>query len=409
MFRIRGKITINSVLNAVEFLLVCSFLFFTAFVRFVSNTPLTLLMCNISLVASGLCGIFLIIYDDSIAHVIYMFFLLFCWLMEMLLRREWGYSISFMMSTLSYLGIAYYLVRRKHNTDIIRGLYYLYIIYLLYRIVVLKVHHSIIMVDKTSHNYVSVTLMIFIGLIMLLDDKNNKIPRNIDIASYFVVCVLAYGRGGIVASALLLIGTFMLKMFDNKNIKEFLIKFIILSIAVACLGTTVISVVVDSGYFEKFQYAGIQSGERNNIWKLFFDTCTTSFHDFMLGGNPGIINIANKNHEGNLHNSFLQMYATMGFIFFIVNMILLISALISDFKRKKFWILLIMMTFLIRAFTDKMMFRGFCEVLYYYYLFDYMIRSSGSRKLKIQSGNEIDRSIEKYAKLSDYMIKKGSV
>lgn len=381
------KFSAKGVIRGSIFALICICLFVQGYVRFVSNMSLAMVLGNAALVVAGVLGVLLMLMDGELYSVGYVCFACVSWIIGYLMRPEWQYSVKFMLSSFSYMGVAYYLARRKQNAWMVKAIFYFFSLFLLYELLLLKVHYTRIMRDGTSHNYISIILLMYLGVIALIESKTNKSLSIPQALLFLMICVLAYGRGGILCGVLLFGGIFILRIKSDKNKKK---KFAVLTgmIVLGCIfGARFLSFLDKGKYFQKFQDKGMDSAGRFGIWKMFFHTCTESFTAFILGGNPGVITIANKNHEGNLHNSFLEMYAVMGLFFFCVNLILIALATVKNIKWKNKYVLVFIIPFFLRIATDKAMFRGGCEIVYYYFIFDYFIKTAGSARLKRQSGN----------------------
>lgn len=364
------------------YILVIIFLFFTGYVRLISNTSIGLLICNAALMCAGAVGILTMLKDVSYFPLLYFTMMMMSWGTNYLIRPVWRYSVIAIVSSVCYMGIAYFLLRNKCKSKMIHAMYYLFAAVVIVQIFVLKKPYRKIMVDGTSHNYVSVLLLFYIALTVMLDAKRDKKTSFIMICMYAFACLMAYGRGGILSAGLLIVGVGSFRWYEKRKelktiaITVLLVGFIILN------ANEIVNSLLSTGAFEKFQESGMNSGGRSIIWKQFLSTCTDNWYSFIFGGNPSVITMANKNGEGNLHNSFLQMYASFGLFFFLLNIFLIIAASVWNLYHHRNTMVIVAGVFFLRLFTDKGMFKGYGEIVMYYYIFDFMIQVSTQVRLK---------------------------
>ena len=73
------------------------------------------------------------------------------------------------------------------------------------------------------------------------------------------------------------------------------------------------------------------------------------------------------------------MWATMGLLFSVVNIVLFIKCIVNAAKNSQYYYLLIMVTFFVRAFFDKMMFRWYGEILMYYFILNMLVSKKNTK------------------------------
>src|SRR5699024_2598332 len=84
-----------------------------------------------------------------------------------------------------------------------------------------------------SRNYVSIILLIFVGLIYIAENQNKKKESNwIYIIIGFLLSIWAIGRSGILAFGLLILFTLVLEVLKSKNTKSKIRSFVLIIIAV---------------------------------------------------------------------------------------------------------------------------------------------------------------------------------
>ena len=247
-----------------------------------------------------------------------------------------------------------------HISRVIVCLTFIYIIYL----ISIGLSFKSILVSGSSYNYISILLLFALMLYYIaMLNKGKDISLTLSIV-YFLLCIWAYGRGGIVAAAFLNIALLLKKIIagDNKWKKRFyvLIAIIILIITFILIQNGEIFETI----FPKFYLKGTTDEQRLNIWRLFIQNNNKDFLSFLFGSDTSLIR-----SDHNLHNFALQAYATFGFIGFIVLIFLIIKSAIMMIKLEKYDHLILFVFLLIRASTDRVFFQGYCEIFLYYFLF----------------------------------------
>ena len=105
---------------------------------------------------------------------------------------------------------------------------------------------------------------------------------------------------------------------------------------------------------------------------------------FFIGGTPSFL------IDGNIHNSFLQMYAIFGLLFFVTNVVIIIKMFIRDIKCKDFQSLIISVTFFVRCMTDRVLFRGYGEIAYFFIIFDYLCNEKTPTMSKLAKSQRLE-------------------
>ena len=387
---INKRIVLNKqhIIRILVYVVLIFFFFINAGIRLISRNTITLTLWRTSMVLAGLIGLIQIIKRREYKIIGYVFFALISWIFTLLLRSEWHYSLVDFISSISLMGIAYLLVLEWDSIIVFRGLYYGVSVLILFRILVLNSSIRGFLLDGTSYNFISVITLFYLVVYIYVLDKHGEEPSYLDVFLFFVIGILAYGRAGILSAILVLGMTIIIKSYENR--KAFWVYLIIVGgmLLTFWKSEKIISYVLESSYFDKFRKLGLETG-RVGIWKAFFDSCFKSPVSFISGGNP-----LKAVFSANLHNSFLQMYTSLGLIFFIVTIILMIRTSAFLFKNGKRWILMGSFVMFVRMFTDKIMFNSYGEIVLFFFLFLAMQRKSGDgikirksvRSLHINSG-----------------------
>lgn len=298
------------------------------------------------------------------------FLILIFWLLCAIGQDTINYEPKYMVYTIGYIWLSMLLLKNEYS-------HWVTIIIFIFGSGVLlqKIHsgsfYSNELMLLTSRNYVSVLMLLLVLFYYVSCHDKGKTISIIPAIVFFIISVFAIGRGGILTSAFFLSGLAIYKLqsvVNCQNNKTY--KFLLKCIVILALLTIVIGIVngLYQGYFENiFARFYNQSGmdqARLVMWSNFLSNNMGSLREFLIGSNTGYIRL-----DGNLHNSFLQSYASFGLAGFLMFLFLIIRAFIMGYKRKDFFWLLLYTTLLLRATTDRVFFQGYCEIFLYYFIF----------------------------------------
>ena len=374
----------NDILDQFDRLVVYIFLMSTAYVRIIDNNSLVLAIGSAALLLSGTFNTIRMIARKEYSILLMMCLFAFWWLMEALGRPSWIYEFRFLVSTLCYLGIAYSILTNQRRTKPYYALYSVICVYIILKIIVFGVSYRTIMKEGSSYNYISIFVLFYLLLLNYIELQNGKELEYIPAGLFVVVSFISYGRGGIATAALYTALLLISKGITHKRKKRtFVIGTIIICSAIIG-GRIVVNKLINRGLLNKFFDYGMDSNGRIDIWTRFLNTCNTSIGDFLLGGDPRVLDYMNNN----MHNSFLQLYATFGFVLFFIVVFFLMMRIMQSVLNKEIWLLVIICTFISRAMLDKLMYRGYHEIIFYTFLFEGLLRYGLEfRKIKKKSEN----------------------
>lgn len=385
------KITLN--INAehiVSEILIFLFLFYTAYVRLIDNTLFGLNVCNFTLLLAGLLNYVKALLKKDFSVVLLALFTGISWIICCLLRTEWNYETISMINTIAYISVAYDFVVEEKSTLLYGFLYYFVALYTLYALVIKGVPIRGFLKDGTSYNYISIVVLFYLCLYTLVQIKNKKRITMTQAIIFLVIVIVSYGRGGIVTGLSYLMLTLFAKFKENdKKPTTYLVTLSAFAF-VLVMWNKLYSYVMSHGFFQKFQAMGLE-GERSSMWSMYAKTCFKSAKYFYVGGNPGIFSV-----EGNLHNSFLQLYASFGILYLLVLVYVYIQAFRQMYIEKEWQAFVVAITFSLRAATDKLMFRGYCEIIFYFLIFYFILRNKRLDEQEDEEEND-DGSIEEAA------------
>ena len=204
---------------------------------------------------------------------------------------------------------------------------------------------------KSSLNYVSVVLLIFLLPYYSTFKDNSERPSIIPAIVCVAICLICSGRGGIIMAFILLFGMSLNSIFvyKTKN-KLLLLAYLLPILAVAyVLGYT--------SYFDEYLYrftmedGGFQDMARLNIWEEYKSVISRS-SEYLLFGYPLEKSPVFKHYLLNLHNSYLMTHCYMGLLGFILFILYSIKAFMVVTHQKRYDLLTLMVAFYVRSFTD---------------------------------------------------------
>lgn len=336
-------------------------------ILFHSNLALTIAIVCLAIV--GLLGLYKIIEDKNKYCIAYVIFMLIMWgVVAFFKNGHQYYQAKDIINTLFFIGVSYLLLTTQKNYIPYRILYYFVSCFFLIEIVVLKKPIIGLLADGNTYNYISCYVIVFFVIYALVLLKAGKKPGIIDSVLLVGVVMVSFGRGGIISGVFYALGFAMLKLYEKRS-KPYTYVFIMSIVSVGTLFFhRLVSMVLSDERLAKFAQNGLDSSGRDYLWKTFLSRSGESVYSFFLGADPEQIR-----PDGNLHNSFLQMWASLGFVFFIVSVLLILICIVKCVQNREWYFLLLLGTFFLRAFTDKMMYRWYGEIIMYYCVLRLMI------------------------------------
>lgn len=300
--------------------------------------------------------------------ILLLFVLFLCWSFCFLGQGEYlNYSFSDFMYTALYIGMSVVLLKNEYNHNLSLAIYIFTALTILVKIFQnVNMNHILL---ANSRNYISVLLLLSLMFYYISCHDKNKSIFVFPAILYFYISIYAVGRGGIVSSGVLVIALSVYKAasIKNKNVRRlmWLIIFIVVITIVFYVGNLDTSVIKRflNDNFSRFILKGTTDTARESIWSTFFKNNKESIQNFLLGSNATLVG-----YDGNLHNSFLQTYASFGLFGFLTIVFLLIRAIVQGVKNKDILFLILLLELSLRAFTDRVFFQGYCEIFLYYFI-----------------------------------------
>lgn len=232
---------------------------------------------------------------------------------------------------------------------------------------------SLFLSTQTSRNNISVYALVYLCLYMFSCYKNKQSVSFLPCIIYFITCVFATGRGGIVVSSIVLILFLISDMKGGKSKRRKL--WVALMVL---LGAVVIFYIFNSNLgdfisfsFNRFQERGMQTS-RNGIWSDYLSVTGTSILNMLFGSRIGGTYILDG-FSTNLHNSFLMLHAKYGVFGLLLVLYLMYKSMRCFVKERNMYYIIPFIAVVVRMMLDYTNFNGILDVvliniiLYRYY------------------------------------------
>ena len=201
---------------------------------------------------------------------------------------------------------------------------------------------------------------------------NKKLPLFTSLFT-FILCILAFGRSGILCSGLIFIFSFFLLLFNGSKEQKKILKIILFFLIFLC--------VLQVNYIFDYisNYSSFQQGlesPRNLMNQQYLDEL--DFQNLLLGINLNLIPEI-LNYNLNPHNTFILGHSHFGLINIILFFVIVcISSLIYLVWFKKIYVyVFLLMIFFLRIYFDVFMEHYFLMLL----LFLFILESKKNQKI----------------------------
>ena len=213
---------------------------------------------------------------------------------------------------------------------------------------------------SSSNNYVSIMLLLSAAFYYIPLEEEIHRTRLIDLVPAgicFLVSVWASGRGGILASGILLglITVCYLRSVTGKNPRR--IALLCLLVLAALVFLLVSDTSVSKWFFSlgKWQRKGTNTDDRMEVWGSYLSKAGESLSYILFGAPLKDIPVIHQFGD-NCHNSFLHLHAFNGIGMFLLYLVMLVWSFGYYLRRKQYIMASILTTLVIRAMTDKFIF-----------------------------------------------------
>lgn len=224
---------------------------------------------------------------------------------------------------------------------------------------------------SSSNNYVSV-YMIFISVIYyaIAEHRKDRISLFPAIMT-FVVCLLGKGRGGILASLIMLVGSYIYISNEHNSarwIRRVMIYGMVLSVICLLIYMAFnFELFEDYQIFGHFKTSGMRSSGRFTIWLDYISYAFSDVYYFMFGADVNVVP-STLRHGGNPHNSFLDIHALHGFLTFCVMLYMALYSMRYAYVNKQWLYLLCFSILLLRGFTDRVFWGSAGTPIFFFFL-----------------------------------------
>ena len=208
--------------------------------------------------------------------------------------------------------------------------------------------------SRNSQNYVSVILLALYASAVLMTRPLRVRMVHVLLAAFVLgLSVWAAGRGGILASLLLMAGLFARLLSQGRpGIVQWGIAVVMMLVAASAIFVAA-DVLGRQGYLYKFEGRGLRDPSRLMIILAYFDGIQVS--ELLLGRNYYHNSVLGR-WGFNLHNSYLDAWAHLGLYY----LLFILGALALGVRRLRRHpvVVIAVLAFAARAVTDSQLFSG---------------------------------------------------
>lgn len=316
---------------------------------------------------SGTMGFILtFVHRKNIKIYYIIIFICVCWGFSCIFRSEGTYPIELFKYSIMYMGVSLNIIDHNHNIKYSKILYYLASFVILYQLIILKVPIRSFMKDGTSYNYISVLLLFYLLYYCITCIQQRKKIDYFSAILFFIISLLAYGRGGIVTATFFLIFVVMARYKEiNKTYQKIIVGILIFILFILII-INFSNIFIESGLFNKFIVrSNISEESRLLVWKAYIENLFGSCINILFGGTKFI-----AFESGNIHNSFLQIHASIGLLPLIYICYSYLSYIKLNLKERNYMPIICLLALVLRAMLDQLFFQGYNEIFLYYFVFE---------------------------------------
>lgn len=285
--------------------------------------------------------------------------LVFSYVACYIFQEDLNYSIKYFLYSICYIGMSVLLLKNQFSSITALAIYYSVVGIILLKLWLYESVNFVIL--NNSRNYISVLLMFFCLFYYIIKYKNREKWSLLPAILLFLLSVVATGRGGIIASGFLLLAVLFCKQIRMQHkYKKYIYLLLLMPL---CLCTALMIDVTD--LFPAFQSKGFIDSPRLTIWQTYLNNNLQSAKDFIFSSN---IQKAALKWNGNLHNSFLQAYASFGVLFIVIFAFIILLSFISGVKNKEYFFCALFLGLILRSLTDRLFFSGYNEIYLYFFI-----------------------------------------
>lgn len=261
--------------------------------------------------------------------------------------------------------LGYHLSEQKMDRRWANGLFFIYSVVILIRFLITRSADSIF--ATAGRNSVSAFLILSAVLVYSSYAEGEHLPIFPAVVAFILSCC-AEGRGGVISSALLLMG---IVLYETKRIK----KISIMHMVVFALALTALLCFVVR-YFDAFfgnaigrlMLEKLTENERVGYNRQYIEYTLMNWKFFLFGVPKHEIPIFDY-LSGNFHNSYLSLHSTSGIIGTLIVFGLIAKACFCCVRKKDSIRLMLLLVVLFRMLTDTLCFVALYDPLFFYLIF----------------------------------------
>lgn len=247
-------------------------------------------------------------------------------------------------------------IHYKLSAKAIKWTLYIYIAYIFYLLFVQGVYINAIF-PGTSKNIIgwfALGICVFHYLVALNQTDGIKSVDLLPAIATLVICLISLSRSNIICAFILLLGVLFYHFRKETLIKK--VGFLLLVSIVTFSFLYFFYDLLELG-LQRFDERGLESADRTLFLDSYFEKL--DFYTILLGVDSNQYPFTLIN--GNFHNSFLLGHSNFGilFLFFII---FVVQILIRKFTTC-FFLVILALVILIRAYTDTIMFIGYFDFI----------------------------------------------
>lgn len=275
-------------------------------------------------------------------------------------------SLGTFLATFMYMGMSLILLKFKVDLRAARllywGLTFIFFCFMVTGVVSSNVLHHV------SRNYISVLMLTSLILLYIVSKIHKKNITVVPPILFFAISFWAVGRGGILTSGIFLAGVLMIEFVVHGKYRDKRYLAALGLIVAAFLIVAFIEADTIGRIMESLLRRGFTSSSRTRFLEEYTSNMFSSVKNFIFGPPISTMSVQ-ATHGGNFHNSFIQMHAYFGIFYFIAVIAGIGHSLAYFFRQKDYISVVIILSLMIRASTDRLFFSGYSEPFLFYYLF----------------------------------------
>lgn len=273
--------------------------------------------------------------------------------------------ISEMMFTLLGIWFGYHLSEQGMDRHLAFRLFLIYLVVIVIRFAMTGSGNQVFI--TSSRNTISAVLILASVLYYSSFAEGESIPLLPATVTFLMSCI-AQGRGGIISSAVLLLGVVLYDCLcaHTMSFKKVLVLAVFIAV-VYLVYTRCYDLIFKQAMVRLFS-ENLMDNERIKYGNEYIAFMRTSWKYFLFGVSknmlPSIMYLG-----GNFHNSYLGLHSVSGIGGCIIIFVLVLKSVVRSLRNRNFIRMLLLVVILFRMLTDILCFVGLYDPLFYYVIF----------------------------------------